>query len=351
MYRRKTMTSKRKNEEVEQDFQKILGLYKSCSTLDEIAEKSGLTRQMVLTSLKKHPQKRHEVMAQLRENRRNTEESDETNPVAKEGENSELEGGVVIDASITGYPGIIEEIKKIPKIILTSVTIEELDKLGKINDLPGKVARDISNMALEDEKGKFVFAEITENEDWIPDNRIVNFCKEKNVSLITSDKIMALKAKCMNVNVRYYKIDKKVSQENISNTANATKTNEDEYIGEAGKKYVSLWDCKFSEKGEMCVLLRDDDYIKRYLVKKSGEFLKKGKYSVVPGDSLYVSTRKHNQNNDKYYFSFAHYQFLNSNENTVELVTCGRIYTKEQINKFKNSKYKEFLNYVTKDYF
>lgn len=120
--------------------------------------------------------------------------------------------GFVIDTSICGIDNplaLLEELTKSidgtnRKIILTNVTIDELDSLQKRSNQNSKIARAILTAATNDRK-HYKPIEIDTSFE-LADDCILNFCKEHKdtVILLTADKGMHLKAVAMSIETHYY---------------------------------------------------------------------------------------------------------------------------------------------------
>ena len=147
--------AKRTQKQIEADFQRIYELVKTTNftSYKEIAEATNLSTTEIKTSLSKHPQEMEEVLERLRCNKKGIKSN---NQVSKLESSIHFESGYVIDASICGSVFLMERIseicKKGDKIILTSITISELEALQKINDNAGIDARHILAMAAENEE-------------------------------------------------------------------------------------------------------------------------------------------------------------------------------------------------------
>lgn len=126
----------------------------------------------------------------------------------------------VIDASITSVKNMRAVLKKIGedpeleefKVVLTSITIHELQMLQKGKDSDGYDARFIMNHAIEHGEA-YELVQIPETEK-TPDACIIKFCVEhkRNIVLLTSDKEMALDANLKGVNVLFFKQPEKKCQ-------------------------------------------------------------------------------------------------------------------------------------------
>ena len=129
----------------------------------------------------------------------------------------------VIDASITGANIFKEYFSKMyesnSKIILTSITIDELEKMQKFNDTQGYYARKILNIAAENAE-KFLNVLIDETDE-IADNCIIKYCAKnrENVKLVSSDKTMVLKSRMYGVETIFLEHQNK-HEEKIENTRN-----------------------------------------------------------------------------------------------------------------------------------
>lgn len=229
---------KRTQKEIENDCKLLKEVAKVATSMKELENLSGLSSAMIHTSLSKHPIIFKRIKEQLVLNQKKAEfetqsvvpkednVTDETNSEvlsakvennAEESDVGETEeskiSGYVIDASITGLKNLKEILFKIcqtkEKIILTSMTIKELEDLQHFDDIDAQDARYILRLAVEN-SDTFISVLIDETFD-TPDDCIVQYCvKNKDtVTLLTSDKTMVLKARMYAVDVQYFKQAKK----------------------------------------------------------------------------------------------------------------------------------------------
>ena len=188
--------ARRSNQQIEEDYEKIKqsAYDEKALNFKQVSKKTWLTYVQIISTLKRFPLAYDRITEQLRLNR--LEKNSKSTPKT-----------FVIDASICGIDGIREILEKClesSKIILTSITIRELESLQKTPDLFGIDARWILTLAANNPE-KFESVKIDEDLP-IPDDCIVKYCtsfKEK-VLLLTADKTMSLKARADNVEVQYF---------------------------------------------------------------------------------------------------------------------------------------------------
>ena len=206
---------------VERDYRlikKYVDSHPNIKSLKEISTALGLTESMVITSLSHHPR----VYKNLKE-RINSNKEEALKSAAEEAK--KLTQTYVIDASITGFIevfSLINVMLKESSIILTNVTIRELEKLQKYTDTPGHNARRLLAMAAGNEK--FICVKIKENQV-TADMNIVCYCAENKdtTTLVTADKTMALYARSLDVKVRFLSNGPKVvSTSKASSSKNST---------------------------------------------------------------------------------------------------------------------------------
>ncbi len=123
--------------------------------------------------------------------------------------------GFVIDTSICGIDNpkaLFEElISSIDgtnrKIILTNVTIDELDKLQKRSVENSENARAILTAASNDKEHSHYLSVKIDTSFELADDCILNFCEihKDSVVLLTADKAMYLKAQAMSIETHFYK--------------------------------------------------------------------------------------------------------------------------------------------------
>lgn len=221
--------------------------------------------------------------------------------------------GFVIDASITGINNLIEMLYEIYdsqyKIILTSITVRELEKLQKRNNLDGKSARKILAMAAEN-TDNFKVVLIDERFD-SNDDSIIKYCADnkEQVVLLTSDKSMAIKARMYSVQTQYFKhIDYEVVT-------------------------LSLVERK-EDKFQISIVQNNDIFVR---VCSDGCEYNCGSMELNIGDHVFVSKRRPE------YITFADYRIISlSEENNSELIYSMQIYDYSEIEHLKAS-YKSFL--------
>lgn len=304
--------AKRTQKQIEADFQRIYELVKTTNftSYKEIAEATNLSTTEIKTSLSKHPQEMEEVLERLRCNKKGIKSN---NQVSKFESSIHFESGYVIDASICGSVFLMERIseicKKGDKIILTSITISELEALQKINDNAGIDARHILAMAAENEED-FIPVLIDETSK-TPDDCIVKYCAEhkEQVTLMTADKTMALKARMYGVKTKYLK--------QIDNVC-------------------TLFVAK-RIKNQLCISDFNTEF-RSIEVISSGLKVNYGIFNLKPGDDVYLVTRKAG------YLTFAHYQMISvADENNCMLVYSARIYEPEEISDLPNAEYRRMV--------
>lgn len=237
-------------------------------------------------------------------------------------ENCDVLSHYVIDASITGIEGLRDQIQSILEsdaiIILTTITITELEKLQCTNDVQGNDANFILSLAAKDAKN---FECITIDETLgTPDDCIVKYCADHadEVILLTADRTMALKARAYDVETQY-----------LQHHFNAQKeaTNNRMYTLYSAKKIA----------GKLVITLHTHDYRSIWLLSGEDQF-KRGTHELKVGDDIYIATRKPD------FMTFAHYRILSlESENNSELIFSYRIYEKKDIKEMPLASYKTFL--------
>lgn len=129
--------ARRTQKQIEQDYREIREAAKMAESFKDLEKMTGLSYSMIITTLEKHPIVFKRLKAQLNINREIDRKTEETTV--------ENFHEFVIDASISGIKDlkqIFDEIcHKKAKLVLTSVTIRELDQMQKFQDVDGHAAR------------------------------------------------------------------------------------------------------------------------------------------------------------------------------------------------------------------
>ena len=174
---------KRTKKQILEDYDRIKEAAEIATNVEEIAVLTGLSKIMINNTLSKYPKDKEKIKNQLKENRKREKENQKVENKKQEDKrecNKEMIEGYVIDASISGVTTIRDDLKKIcktnSKIILTSVTIYELEKMQSFFDIVGNNARYILGIAAEREK-TFKPVLIKENHEKADDN-IIEYCAD-----------------------------------------------------------------------------------------------------------------------------------------------------------------------------
>lgn len=353
------MTStKRTQKEIEKDCKRIKEAAKTATSLKDIERATNLSYSEINTTLKKHPTIFKRIKEQLIINKKQAEiekarkkeqealaEAEEKAILKAEKKSKKLSKteaitqvintefnipkklveDYVIDASITGIKSLRDNISKVcstkSKIILTSITIKELEKIQKFDNLKGKDARYILALAAENHTS-FESVLIDETFD-TPDDCIVHYCaKNKNqVTLLTSDKTMALKARMYGVQVHYLK-------QGIS-------SNNNHIVKQSNSKIKTLFPAR--RIANKLLISRFHTNTISIRVYSDGVEYTDGVIELKIGDDVFIASKKPE------YITFAHYKMISLYcENNCELIFSKRFYDYNDIDVPK-VEYKTFL--------
>ena len=341
--------SKRTQKEIEKDCKRLKEAAKTATTMKELENLTGLSYVMINTTLSKHPtifkrikeqlavnkenaeaeaqkQKELEAKAKAEEKARNIvmdKETKQSETVASN-KNDDV-SGFVIDASITGIENLREYISKIcstqDKLILTSVTIKELEKMQNFKNIKGNDARYLLALAAEN-YNSFETVLIDETLD-TPDDCIIKYCADhkESVTLLTSDKTMALKARMFSVQVHYFKQTKApTNSKTISNTNSKVRTL-----------------IPANRIGNKLLISNFQTHTMSIRVCSNNLEYNDGIRELNVGDDVFIATKKTD------YITFAHYKMISLYaENNCELIYSKRFYDYNDID-VPNSAYKFFI--------
>lgn len=331
--------TKRTAKEIENDYKKIKELVETSfiTSVKEIVEATGLTVQEIKTSLSKHPVVEKRLMSRIEVNRKeksNNLKAEDTkkNVSEKEELSSDDFIGYVIDNSIIGVKDVLNIINKIcatdDQIIITSITINELEDSREYDNFGGRNAGRILAMAAEDPK--HFFSVIIDDSLATKDDCIVKYCADnKNkVILLTADNTMALKARAYGVKTQYFK--KEVVKEDRN------KKNKDCCDTLAYTRKVD---------GELIISAIDGN-CRSTLVRSNGIEYSQDECKLKIGDDVLIAVKKST------YFTFAHYKITSLYERkNCRLINHGRYYNLQDIDNVQNEEYKEFLKKFAKNVF
>lgn len=337
---------KRTQKEIEMDCKKIREAAKTATSIKDIERATNLSYFKINSTMAKHPILFKRIKNQLEANKEqskikttNKTSTDTKKEVALKVQKKEHKHinktnsnfttktikNYVIDASITGIKSLRNDLSKIcasdAKIILTSITIKELEKMQKFRDLDGIDAGHILALAAENHTS---FETVLIDESFeTPDDCIINYCAEnnENVILLTSDKTMALKARMYNVEVHYLKQNPSNNNNLIANQCNS--------------KIRTLFAAK--RIGNQLLLSGFHTNTISICVYSNGIEYSDGVKELKVGDDVFISSKKAD------YITFAHYKMISLYiKNNCKLIYSKRFYDYNDIDVPKES-YKVFI--------
>ncbi len=337
---------KRTQKEIEKDFRRIKEAAKTATSIKDLERKTGLSYAMINTTLSKHPTVFKRIKAQMSNNQEINSENKlkaieedfyESKAVAVKRKKvaQVATSGFVIDASITGIKELRDVLSKIchsnEKLILTSITIKELEKLQKFKDTDAHDARYILALAAENSNN---FENVLIDETvGIPDDCIIKYCanNKDNVTLLTSDKTMTLKARMYGVQVQYFKQPTKATADNVTVSENA-------HPDKSRKKSNIRTLMPANKIGNQLVISNFENHVISISVFSDGTEYNYGIRELHIGDDVFVATKK------KKYITFAHYRILSlSSQDNCELIYSRRFYDFNNFN-VTDTAYESFLN-------
>lgn len=342
--------AKRTQKEIEKDCKRIKEAAKTATSIKELEQATGLSYAMINTTLSKHPIIFKRIKEQLDINLANREKAKseakkQTSPAINGVETSNVSttdnfSGFVIDASISGVENIKERLLKIcttdKKIILTSITIRELENLQKSITLQGKDARYF--LALAAENPKSFVSQLIDETIGIPDDCIIKYCvdnKDKFI-LLTSDKTMALKARMYGVEVQYFKKTNKQTNSKVETSDTNANLVPTSTLASTNSNIRTLFPAK---KIGNKLMLSDFHTDTRSIRVYSDKYLyNNGTRELKIGDNVFIASKKDDC------ITFAHYKMISVEAtNNCELIFSRRIYdySKPDLPKII---YKKFFN-------
>ncbi len=241
--------------------------------------------------------------------------------------------GFVIDASICGVDdpkALFERLIKLSdasdckrKIILTTVTIDELDSLQKRSIENSEIARAILTAATNDSKH---YLSVKINTSYkLADDCVLHFCEKykSSVTLLTADKAMYLKALAMSIDACYFK-------------------SSPPHVGYQQSTARTLYPTK--REGEILLLTSNFDPVSTAIrvIANGLEYdiskIKKPSHELHIGEDVLVAKNKGS------YISFYDFRMISlySQEN-CEIVYSKQIHSSQDINSLPKASYKNFI--------
>lgn len=243
----------------------------------------------------------------------------------------------VIDASVAETWGIIERLTKMceknKKIVLTCVTLRELDRMQKCSNFGANNARKILGLAAEHEEN-FKSMDI-DVKDAIPDDCIIRYCEhhKRSVILLTGDKVMAINARKKGIKTEFIKQDERVTKIKL----------QEKYQKEKVDDGIStLYQAKLIAGN---LIMTDMNTEKRSTyVRSEGKVYNQGMKELKIGDDVYIITDKIE------YISLLHFKMISlKKKNHSKLVYVKNVYYPYDLSD-TSGEYKQFLSEFIKEH-
>ena len=235
----------------------------------------------------------------------------------------------VIDASISGIKGLRSMISfflaKNARIILTSITINELERMQKFHTIAAVDARYLLSTAAKN-PNSFYTVLIDETLE-TPDDCIIKYCADHKdkVTLLTADKTMTLKARMYGVQAQYFEHEK--------STNFATKPM---IAQQSHSKTCTLYVAR--KVGNKLYISNFNNHYRSVMLLSEGFEYTDGVRELKIGDDVYLATKKLD------YLTFAHYRIISlSAENNCKLIYSARIRNVHNLSKLPAARYKSFM--------
>lgn len=182
------------SEELRKQSRLIRKLAKEGKTIEEIATTCNLTKNQVRYRIntKYSTTIANGILQQLQENKQQKQKekfSKKQSTINKE------PVGIVVDACVLRHANIFSVLERYSKVILITDVIRELDKLKTENTLVGRNAREILKRCAQDIHANKYQVEVANQISNYTDENLIEYCKDKNVILYTSDHALASLAK------------------------------------------------------------------------------------------------------------------------------------------------------------
>lgn len=246
----------------------------------------------------------------------------------------------VIDASVAETWGIIERLTKMceqhKKIVLTCVTLRELDRMQKCSNFGANNARKILSLAAEHEEN-FKSMDIDVN-DAIPDDCIIRYCEshKRSVVLLTGDKVMAINARKKGIKTEFIKQDERVTKIKLQEKYKQKKEKEED------DGISTLYQAKLIAGN---LIMTDMHTQKRSTyVRSDGKVYNQGMKELKIGDDVYIITDKIE------YISLLHFKMISlKKKNHSKLVYVKNVYYPYDLSD-TSGEYKPFLEEFIKEH-
>jgi rRNA-processing protein FCF1 len=367
------MGKKRSFLEIQADVKRLLEISKTVSTMSELTKATGMSYAKINYTFSKYPDSYQKLKDQLAANLANgkskaksekaatpleglevslepkqelnvaTTKPVETATCVGQDEEPEFTCGFVVDASIMKLDGADIFLNRLlttkGKIILTSMTIKELDKMQSFEDEQAIHTRHFLARAAS-EPELFICVQIDETIG-IPDDCIIAYCRQHRdkVTLLTGDKVMALKARSYPrpIQVQYF-------------AANDSLDEQKEKPDTKGSQSASDSANKWNKQYKICTLIPAEKYngklqifefentTQSIRVTSNGKHYSSGPYELHIGDDILIATQK------SAFITFAHYRVISLSEtNNCETIFSKQLPLDSPLTSIRNSNYLSFL--------
>lgn len=351
------MGKKRSIVEMQADVKRLLKASETATTMAELTKVTGMPYAKISRTFSKYPDAYEKLKKQLATNLANSkskakseaaavaieeplnvslEPKPETSAITAKSaeaiqhvdqdEEPEFTCGFVVDASIMQLADADIFLDRLlvteAKIILTSITLKELDKMQSFEDEQAIHTKYFLARAAR-EPNLFICVQIDETLG-IPDDCIIAYCRQyrNKVTLLTADKMMALKARTYPrpVQVQYFSASDSLDEgKNNSNNRNVRTLIPAKLYN--GKLQIFNFE---THTQSICAISNGKQYFS-------------GPFELHIGDDILIATQKST------YITFAHYHLISLNEkDNCELILSKRLPLDGSFS-FMNPVYSSFL--------
>lgn len=367
------MAKKRSFVEMQADVKRLLEAAKTVSTMAELTKVTGMPYAKISRTFSKYPDAFEKLKKQLATNLANSKSQKKAEKAATpleglevslepkqelnvsttkpaqnatcidQDEEPEFTCGFVVDASIMKLDGADIFLNRLlateGKIILTSMTIKELDKMQGFEDTQGLNARHFLARAAN-EPELFICVQIDETIG-IPDDCIIAYCRRHRdkVTLLTGDKVMALKARSYPrpVKVQYFAANDSLDeQKEKPDTKGSRSASNSANRGNTQYKICTLIPAK-KYNGKLQIF-EFETTTQSIRVTSDGKHYFSVPYELHIGDDILIATQK------SAFITFVHYRVISLSEtNNCETIFSKQLPLDSPLTSIRNSNYLSFL--------
>ena len=342
----KTKKKKRRKPNNKRRLTKILEASETCKSLVELSKITGFSDYIIKNTLSKFPDEEAKVRENLAKNKGKQNTKCKAENI--EGIYSDLDAKkekkvVMLDTSVCNANDMLHFLERYVQqghtLGITDIVLDELDNLQNTECKSKKAACKLLHIIKDNIPAFKLFELKSEEQQSSNDELLIKACKKENTILLTSDKVMFIKASLKGIKSEYIlHQDNEESQGELK--FNNTSVNSVKRV--VNKKNIHGLCDAIVTNGKLIFFDNNRENQLNKVFSRTGEEKQGAEIVLEVGDHIFISSAKED------YITFADYEVYTTSENIFYMRYSCRSYITDAIVNVNNLEYKKFIEQARK---